>query len=51
MLKNGGESGIINGEKMAAPVVDLGLAYILSMSVEEKRELLEIWKNRKVKSE
>ena len=51
MLQNGGKSGIINGEKKAAPVVDPGLAYILSMSVEEKRELLEIWKNRKVKSE
>ena len=47
MLQNGGKSGIINGEKMEAPAVDPGLAYILSMSVEEKRELLETWKNRK----
>lgn len=50
ILQNTAECGIIRSEKEAAPAEGFGLAYILSMSVEEKRELLEIWK-RKVESE
>jgi hypothetical protein len=50
MLQNTAECGTIRSEKEAVPAEDLDLAYILSMSVEEKRELLEIWK-RKVESE
>lgn len=43
-LQNAPECGTIRSGKEAAPAVDPGLAYILSMTVEEKRELLEIWK-------
>lgn len=50
MLQNTAECGTIRSEKEAVPAEDLDLAYILSMSVEEKRELLEIWK-RKAESE
>jgi len=50
MLQNTAECGTTRSEKEAVPAEDLDLAYILSMSVEEKRELLEIWK-RKVESE
>ena len=46
-LQNTAKCGIIRSEKEAAPAEGLGLAYILSMSMEEKRELLETWKNRK----